>query len=34
MQILIMVIVIQFIIICWLAYPRIKQHLEEHRYDG
>jgi uncharacterized membrane protein len=32
MQILITVIIVQFIIICWLAYPRIKQHIDNNRY--
>lgn len=32
MQILVMVIIIQFVIICWLAWPRIKQHIDNNRY--
>lgn len=32
MQILITVIIIQFVIICWLAYPRIRQHMENNNW--
>jgi len=32
MQLLITIIIIQFVVICWLAYPRIKQHIENNRY--
>lgn len=32
MQILVMIIIIQFVIICWLAWPRIKQRIEDSRY--
>ncbi len=32
MQILVMVIIIQFVLICWLAWPRIKQHIDNNRY--
>jgi hypothetical protein len=34
MQILVIVIVIQFIIICWLAWPRIKQLIDNNREGG
>lgn len=34
MQILVMVIIIQFVIICWLAWPRIKQHIDNNRDGG
>lgn len=33
MQILVMIIIIQFVIICWLAYPRIRQHFEDRRWN-
>lgn len=32
MQILITVIIIQFAVIIWLAWPRIKQHIDNNRY--
>lgn len=32
MQILVMIIIIQFVLICWLAWPRIKQHIDNNRY--
>jgi hypothetical protein len=32
MQILVMVIIVQFVLICWLAWPRIKQHIDNNRY--
>lgn len=32
MQILVLIIIIQLIIICWLAWPRIKQHIDNNRY--
>jgi hypothetical protein len=31
MQILVLVIIIQFVLICWLAWPRIKQHIDNNR---
>lgn len=34
MQILVFIIIIQFVIICWLAYPRIRQHIENSREGG
>jgi len=32
MQILVMIVIVQFVIICWLAWPRIKQHIDNNRY--
>jgi hypothetical protein len=32
MQILVFVIIIQFVIICWLAWPRIKQYMENNHW--
>lgn len=32
MQVLVLVIIIQFILICWLAYPRIRQHIDNKRH--
>jgi hypothetical protein len=34
MQLLIVVIIIQFILICWLAWPRIKQNIDNNRQGG
>lgn len=31
MQILVLIIIVQFILICWLAYPRIRQHIEDRQ---
>lgn len=32
MQVLVIIIIIQMIIIGYLAYPKIKQHIEDNRW--